>query len=53
VNLMYETESNKLLWDPTRPHKFLHVDEIKEIRTGPNTQQYCFDLGMSESYAYT
>ncbi|EWZ29345.1 hypothetical protein FOZG_16974 [Fusarium oxysporum Fo47] len=49
VNLMYETESNKLSWDPARPHKSLHVDEIKEIRTGPDIQQYCFDFGMSES----
>ncbi|KAH7248212.1 PLC-like phosphodiesterase [Fusarium solani] len=37
VNLMYETESNKLSWDPARPHKSLHVDEIKEIRTSPDT----------------
>ncbi|KAF9772291.1 hypothetical protein IL306_010013 [Fusarium sp. DS 682] len=51
VNLMYETESNKLSWDPARPHKSLHIDEIKEIRTGPDTQQYCLDFGMSESCA--
>ncbi|KAH7243970.1 PLC-like phosphodiesterase [Fusarium solani] len=49
VNLMYETESNKLSWDPARPHKSLHIDEIKEIRTGPDIQQYCLDFGMSES----
>ncbi|EXA29500.1 hypothetical protein FOVG_19032 [Fusarium oxysporum f. sp. pisi HDV247] len=53
VNLMYETESNKLSWDPTRPHKSLNVDEIKEIRTGPDIQQYCLDFGMSESCADT
>ncbi|KNB17521.1 hypothetical protein FOXG_15032 [Fusarium oxysporum f. sp. lycopersici 4287] len=53
VNLIYETESNKLSWDPARPHKSLHVDEIKEIRTGPDTQQYCLDFGMSESCAVT
>ncbi|KAL5591155.1 hypothetical protein FOBRF1_014712 [Fusarium oxysporum] len=53
VNLMYETESNKLSWDPARPHKSLHVDGIKEIRTGPDTQQYCLDFGMSESCADT
>ncbi|KAL5603939.1 hypothetical protein FOVSG1_006689 [Fusarium oxysporum f. sp. vasinfectum] len=53
VNLMYETESNKLSWDPARPHKSLHVDGIKEIRTGPDTQQYCLDFGTSESCADT
>ncbi|KAM5349352.1 hypothetical protein ACJ41O_005857 [Fusarium nematophilum] len=53
VNLVYETESNKLSWDPARPHKSLHVDEIKEIRTGSDIQQYCLDFGMSESCADT
>ncbi|KAH6883493.1 PLC-like phosphodiesterase [Thelonectria olida] len=49
VNLVYETESNKLSWNPARPHKSLHVDEIKEIRTDSDIQQYCLDFGMSES----
>ncbi|KAH7108784.1 PLC-like phosphodiesterase [Dactylonectria macrodidyma] len=53
VKLVYETESNKLLWDPARSHKSLHVDEIKEIRTGSDIQQYCLDFGMSESCADT
>ncbi|KAH7115546.1 PLC-like phosphodiesterase [Dactylonectria macrodidyma] len=53
VNLVYETEPNKLSWDTTRPHKSLHVDEIKEIRTGSDIQQYCLDFGMSESCADT
>lgn len=48
VNLVYETESNKLSWDPTRPQKSLHVDEIKEIRTGSDVQQYCLDFGVSD-----
>ncbi|KAM5341403.1 hypothetical protein ACJ41O_014434 [Fusarium nematophilum] len=46
VNLVYETESNKLSWDPARPHKSLHVDEIKEIRTEP--QNYTLDRPMNE-----
>ncbi|KAH7151989.1 PLC-like phosphodiesterase [Dactylonectria estremocensis] len=48
VNLVYETESNKLSWDPARPLKSLHVDEIKEIRTGSDVQQYCLDFGLSD-----
>ncbi|KAH7124295.1 hypothetical protein EDB81DRAFT_847111 [Dactylonectria macrodidyma] len=48
INLLYETESNKFSWDKTRPQKSLHVDEIKEIRTGSDVQQYCLDFGVSE-----
>ncbi|KAM5344838.1 hypothetical protein ACJ41O_010700 [Fusarium nematophilum] len=51
MNLIYETESNKLSWDQTRPQKSLHVDEIREIRTGSDIQQYCLDYGMSELLA--
>ncbi|KAH6893095.1 hypothetical protein B0T10DRAFT_265966 [Thelonectria olida] len=48
VNLIYETETNKLSWDPSRPQKSLHVDEIKEIRTDSDIQQYCLDFGMTD-----
>ncbi|KAF5024022.1 hypothetical protein F66182_3909 [Fusarium sp. NRRL 66182] len=56
INLVYETESNKISWDPTRPQKSLHVDEIREIRTGSDIQQYILDYGMadlSEKYSNT
>ncbi|UZP41845.1 hypothetical protein NXS19_009661 [Fusarium pseudograminearum] len=48
ISLVYETESNKLSWDPSRPQKSLHVDEIREIRTGTDIQQYIHDYGLSE-----
>lgn len=48
IELVYETETNKLSWDAARPHKSLHVDEIKEIRTGSDIQQYCLDFGMTD-----
>ncbi|KAL4722928.1 hypothetical protein ACLX1H_010168 [Fusarium chlamydosporum] len=48
ISLVYETESNKLSWDPTRPQKSLHVDEIREIRTGTDIQQYIHDYGLSD-----
>ncbi|CAM1507929.1 Fc.00g047770.m01.CDS01 [Cosmosporella sp. VM-42] len=50
VHLLYETETNKLTWDRSRPQKSLHVDEIKEIRTGTDVQQYCFDFGLHPGY---
>ncbi|KAM0216387.1 hypothetical protein ACHAPA_002199 [Fusarium lateritium] len=51
INLVYETESNKLSWDPTRPQKSIHVDEIREIRTGSDIQQYIIDYQMGDNAA--
>ncbi|KAK4076073.1 hypothetical protein Trihar35433_2633 [Trichoderma harzianum] len=48
VLLSYDQDTNKLLWDRARPHKFLHVDEIKEIRTESDIQQYARDLGITD-----
>ncbi|RFU72923.1 phosphoinositide-specific phospholipase c [Trichoderma arundinaceum] len=48
ICLTYDPETNKMLWDRARPHKFLHVDEIREIRTGSDIQQYGRDFGISE-----
>ncbi|KAF4970271.1 hypothetical protein FZEAL_10080 [Fusarium zealandicum] len=48
LNLVYETDSNKLSWDPARPQKSLHVDEIREIRTGSDILQYILDYDMTD-----
>ena len=52
INIVYETASNKLSWDTTRPQKSLHVDEIREIRTGTDIQQYIHDYGLSNELDY-
>ncbi|PNY26151.1 Phosphoinositide phospholipase C [Tolypocladium capitatum] len=49
IRLVYEPETNKLTWDRARPNKFLHVDEIREIRTGSDIQQYGRDFNIPES----
>ncbi|RDA93057.1 hypothetical protein CP533_0726 [Ophiocordyceps camponoti-saundersi (nom. inval.)] len=49
IRLVYEPETNKLMWDRLRPAKFLHVDEIREIRTGSDIQQYGRDFNVPES----
>ncbi|UKZ72746.1 hypothetical protein TrVFT333_000380 [Trichoderma virens FT-333] len=48
ILLAYDQETNKLLWDRARPNKFLHVDEIKEIRTESDIQQYARDFGITD-----
>ncbi|PHH60304.1 hypothetical protein CDD81_1859 [Ophiocordyceps australis] len=49
VCLFYEPETNRLTWDRSRPQKFLHVDEIREIRTGSDIQQYARDFNIPQS----
>lgn len=49
IRLVYDRDSNKLMWDKSRPNKFLHVDEIREIRTGSDIQQYGRDFRIPES----
>ncbi|KHN95626.1 phosphoinositide-specific phospholipase C [Metarhizium album ARSEF 1941] len=48
ICLVYERETNKLVWDQARPHKFLHVDEIREIRFESDIQQYARDFNIPE-----
>ncbi|KJZ80429.1 hypothetical protein HIM_00279 [Hirsutella minnesotensis 3608] len=48
IRLVYEPETNRLTWDRLRPNKFLHVDEIREIRTGSDIQQYGREFNIPE-----
>ncbi|TWU73381.1 Phospholipase C [Metarhizium rileyi] len=49
ICLTYERETNKLVWDKARPQKYLHVDEIREIRFDSDIQQYARDFNIPES----
>ncbi|KID91901.1 phosphoinositide-specific phospholipase C [Metarhizium guizhouense ARSEF 977] len=53
ICLIYERETNKLVWDRARPHKFLHVDDIREIRFDSDIQQYARDFNIPESERLT
>jgi phosphatidylinositol phospholipase C delta len=48
ISLAYEPETNTLVWDKSRPNKSIHVDEIKEIRTDTDVQQYAIDCNVPE-----
>ncbi|KAM0523209.1 hypothetical protein ACHAPE_001702 [Trichoderma viride] len=48
IHLIYDTATNKMMWDASRPQKYLHVDEIIEIRTGSDIEQYARDFGVLE-----
>lgn len=49
VCLTYDPESSKLVWDKSRPNKFVYVDDIREIRSGSDIQQYGRDFKVPES----
>ncbi|EFY87908.1 phosphoinositide-specific phospholipase C [Metarhizium acridum CQMa 102] len=53
ICLIYERETNKLVWDKARPQKFLHVDDIREIRFDSDIQQYARDFNIPESERLT
>jgi phosphatidylinositol phospholipase C delta len=48
VSLAYDPETNKISWDKAKPHKFLHVDEVIQIRYGSDIQQYARDFNIPE-----
>ncbi|KAG6006562.1 hypothetical protein E4U21_006860 [Claviceps maximensis] len=48
ICLIYERETNELTWDRNRPQKYLHVDDIREIRLGTDIQQYAREYNIPE-----
>lgn len=49
ISLAYEPETFTLVWDKSRPNKSIHVDEIREIRSGSDVQQYAIDFNIPEA----
>lgn len=48
VCLVYDPDSSRLLWDKTKPNKFVHMDEILAVRSGTDVQQYGIDLNLRD-----
>lgn len=51
INLRLDLESAKVFWDPSRPSKTFYVDDVKEIRSGPEAKHYREECGLSENWA--
>jgi phosphatidylinositol phospholipase C delta len=47
INLRLNLESAKVTWDPSRPSKCFYIDDVKEIRSGPEAQHYREECGIS------
>jgi phosphatidylinositol phospholipase C delta len=44
-----QLQADKLVWDQSRADKCIHVDSIRDIRTGGDVRQYRLDFGFSEA----
>ncbi|KAF1939705.1 1-phosphatidylinositol-4,5-bisphosphate phosphodiesteras-like protein 1 [Clathrospora elynae] len=51
INLRLDLESAKVFWDPSRPSKAFYIDDVKEIRSGPEAKHYREECGFSENWA--
>ncbi|EOA90495.1 uncharacterized protein SETTUDRAFT_103408 [Exserohilum turcica Et28A] len=51
INLRLDLESAKVFWDPSRPSKAFYIDDVKEIRSGPEAKHYREECGLSENWA--
>ncbi|KAF2126917.1 PLC-like phosphodiesterase [Dothidotthia symphoricarpi CBS 119687] len=51
INLRLDMESAKVFWDPSRPSKCFYIDDVKEIRCGPEAQHYREQCLRSENWA--
>lgn len=51
INLRLDLESAKVFWDPSRPSKAFYIDDVKEIRSGPEAKHYREECGLSEAWA--
>lgn len=50
INLRLDLESAKVFWDPSRPSKSFYIDDVKEIRLGPEAKHYREECGLSENW---
>ncbi|CAO2651910.1 Nn.00g001930.m01.CDS01 [Neocucurbitaria sp. VM-36] len=51
INLRLDLESAKVFWDPSRPSKCFYIDDVREIRSGPEAKHYREECGLSENWA--
>ncbi|KAH6883164.1 hypothetical protein BKA58DRAFT_31614 [Alternaria rosae] len=51
INLRLDLESAKVFWDSSRPSKAFYIDDVKEIRSGPEAKHYREECGLSENWA--
>ncbi|ETS77211.1 hypothetical protein PFICI_11085 [Pestalotiopsis fici W106-1] len=49
ILLVLDNESARITWDRNRPSKCIYVDDIREIRIGSDTRQYCLDFDVPAS----
>lgn len=51
IHLVLDPPSGRILWDGLRRKKHICIDDIKEVRSDMDVQQYCRDFEISENDA--
>ena len=47
LKFVLDTEAAKVCWDPSKPTKRFYIDDIREIRLGPDARNYREDFHVS------
>ncbi|KAF2182024.1 PLC-like phosphodiesterase, partial [Zopfia rhizophila CBS 207.26] len=50
VKLRLDFEAAKVYWDPSRPSKAFYIDDVREIRWGPEAKHYREECNYSEAW---
>jgi phosphatidylinositol phospholipase C delta len=50
ITLRLDLHHAKVYWDPSRPSKAFYIDDVKEIRSGPEARHYREECKYSENY---
>ena len=50
IFLRLDLDSAKVFWDPSRNWKYFYIDDVKDLRTGPDAKHYREELGYDETY---
>ncbi|ORY07036.1 hypothetical protein BCR34DRAFT_447992, partial [Clohesyomyces aquaticus] len=50
ITLRLDIDSAKVYWDPSRPSKAFYIDDVREIRSGPEAKHYRQECNYSEAW---
>ncbi|KAF2470200.1 PLC-like phosphodiesterase, partial [Lindgomyces ingoldianus] len=50
INLRLDLDSAKVYWDLSRPSKTFYIDDVREIRSGPEARHYREECNYSEAW---
>lgn len=52
ITLRLDMNHAKVSWDPSRPSKSFYIDDVREIRSGPEAKHYREEFGYEDAEPY-